>query len=167
MKKNDVISAITRMQQSGLIRNRRDCLVILGALQCRTRRIERHQITAYTVDGEKVIFRGYAFSLCHNTMVQKSEFVLLIVMLLSFMASVVTRVGWVVIFHRLSNDDAFWSTLPESMRSAINIWGYAVPATFTAVAMASLGLLALIQTWLLIRWLCWMASTLNLPWSRK
>lgn len=138
MNKQQILSTIKTMQKEGVIRHRRDCLLILASMGCRVTGMNSHHIYALTADGEVVMLSGYQLSTWYSATSQIARNVLFLSIWVAVLAGFIAHTVWRDIFAKVTTDETYWSSIPESMQTGINLWGYQVPAVFIMIALSCL-----------------------------
>ncbi|HCB2339216.1 TPA: hypothetical protein MYR45_003918 [Escherichia coli] len=133
--------------KSGCLEGREDIVLLLVRKGYQIERINRNSIDIISPTNEKLSLSGKLYSANNNKKINKLENILWILFGLGIAATLISRCMWMIIFDAFTSpaQSEFWLSLPETVRTDLNMWGYLVPPLFFSVAFTSLLMMGLIE----------------------
>lgn len=130
---------------SGCLEGREDIVLFLIQQGYQVERISGFSISIITPQNEKYSLRGKLYSACNSKSFNKLQNYLWVLFWVCMVGSFVSRFLWMAVFDAITSptQNEFWLSLPEEVRTDLNMWGYLVPPMFISVAFTSLVVLIL------------------------
>ncbi|EEW7663108.1 hypothetical protein D6Z49_15425 [Escherichia coli] len=135
------------LSEAGSFEGREDIVLFLASQGYQVERLNKDSIDIISPMNEKYHLYGTLYSAGNNKIFNRLHRGLWGGFWLALLAAFVSRVLWSAVFEAITSpaQSEFWLSLPDDVRTDLNMWGYLVPPLFISVSVTLYVMLILIS----------------------